>query len=314
MYILDRLEDKSEIQHRKIYKAKRLTRPGDPQGNKPEIKGKFKLLGSLTSNPAPTIKKVEDPKPVAKKDSPKAVPNTQSQTQSKPEQKQATLPTKASESVPSPAPKTIFDVKVGGSKSVFVNKPDPEAAKNLVSVFGAPKAPSKSTNIFAPKSTDTEKKDVKIFNKIEDKQPVNPTPKVEDKKPFGLFGKAPEANTTGIFGKVENKSTNLFGKKDEKIEPKIAKVEEKAQLATPKVSLFGSSTIKSTGIFGAKETKVDQIKPLEVIAKEVPKNEEPKKTSLFGGTSSQSGCKYLSSPFVTYLYSNIRTTKANRRS
>jgi hypothetical protein len=322
----DRLEDNSEIRQRKIYKAKRLTRPGDPQGNRPQIKGKFKLLGSLTTAPVPTVNKVEAPKLFAKKDSPIESPKDQNksgifgnnsqkqnQTQPEPEQKQATFTTKKPEIKPiitpapkatvtpepkstiTPEPKSIFGVKTDDSKSVFVNKPDPEATKNINSVFGAPITNTKPVNIFASKSANNDKKDTSIFNKV------------DDKKTIGIFGKVDDKKSTEVLSKTDdNKSNGIFGKKDEKIELVVNKIEDK-----PKVSIFGS-TAKSVSPFGSKETKPDQVKPLETVTKkeELPKVDETSKTQrigmslfgkpandvekigLFGNKTPQSGCKY----------------------
>jgi hypothetical protein len=304
----DRLEDNSEIQQRKIYKAKRLTRPGDPQGNRPQIKGKFKLLGSLTTAPVPTSNKVEAPKFLKTKS------NTIEQKQAtfttkKPEIKATITPAPKAIVTPAPkatvtpapkatitsAPKTVFEVKTDANKSVFVNKPDPEATKNINSVFGAPITNSKPINIFGSKSANNDKKDTNIFDKV------------DDKKTIGLFGKVDVKKSTEVLAKTnDNKSAGIFGKKDEKIELVVNKIEDK-----PKVSIFGS-TVKSVNPFGSKDIKPDQVKPLEAVTKkeELPKVDEPsktqrigmslfgkpsnnvEKTGLFGSKAPQSGCKY----------------------
>ena len=251
----DRICTPEEIMQRKIYRAKRLTRPGDTNGNRSESRGRFRIIWSLNPPPDPvrpvdyTVRRVieqpsrtEENKKISNDEkSNRFEAKTQSNISATKKVEQKPAPSKPTESAPQVIrsdsnPKMLFGKKIGesSSSSVFANKPSESEKKNTVSIFG--KSLQSSTSTTQANSIFWEKSEQKLESKSEikpvpeeskapsiDKQQepekvkVAVVPEKTTDKP-SLFGAKTTSTTSGLFGKKQEQSTvssGLFGKKDE---------------------------------------------------------------------------------------------------
>ena len=350
----DRIWSQAEISERKIYKAKRLVRPGDPLGNRKTGVGKFKLFGSLIVKPKNTKKVIiPQPPPKVEKQNSSQIIEEKKSIFTPPPQKDETKNPKSTEiklksttqtlfnknSKVKSAPdekvkekkleiqepkKSFFECSTDPTKSVFVNKPDAENTKNLVSVFGSKPSKEKkleikegspvkkATNLFEPKKKGSNQKNTEEKSTLFDKT----TDKATKKKSslFGLTTKPNLSNYSIFGGQKTSSSTGLFGqtppvdKNEEKIK-KIPEPEKKVEEKQPKESVIFKPKTGTTSLF---TSKTDEIKPINIQPIEIKpklssgkainifgkttdeKIEAPNKVNIFASssTSSQSGCKY----------------------
>ena len=314
----DRIWTPEEISQRKIYKAKRLTRPGDVHGNRLWERGRFRIIESLNPPPDPVrpvdyskIKTVEQPKrsedvhkngnseksSLLEGKSQENISNTK-KVEQKPifsKNQETTSPFQAGKGESKPT--ALFGQKIPekSGPSVFLNKASAEEKKNTVSIFGKPlqsSAPQQSKTIF----------DKKIESKTEEKKVE--TTKIQN-EPVVVTEKTPEKETQE---KIQNKApiigsktatTTLFGKKID--QPSFTSGGIFAKKPEPPAP---STEVRS---IEKKEEKIEHVRTANIFGKKDEMKTTPN-IGLFGKKEDKQGPKIIG---ITETKPETKTTESD---
>ena len=255
----DKIWTQEEISQRKVYKAKRIRIPGNSLGVKPQTQGKnlffnhfnlgnFKILGVLN------VKKVEKKEPIVDtKNSEYKIANDSVFKPPKPSPKSDFAKRSIVDNNAKSEPNNSFSSKLTSAKteitkSVFVNKPDPDSSKRLMSVFGSSTSNKKAEekSIFKKNDLSNKKSDTKnesIFK--------GTIPEKKNENKSNMIFQPQSTGSRSIFGSIKQTQNE----------------ESKGQNPAPKIGLFDKDTQPSQDVYKTLFQKEDKSKKESIFDK-----------------------------------------------